>query len=112
MNKKTFLLALALTCTLLLSVGCGRRMNSATDGTDQNTTVEENNTNSAPNDNVVDGLVNGVEDTVDGVVNGVDDVVDGIDNTGDDLVDDTDHTVNEPVTDPATGTGTAANPLS
>ena len=49
MKKKTILLTLVLTCTLIFSVGCGRRMNSATDGTDKNqqntqdTTVEENN---------------------------------------------------------------------
>jgi hypothetical protein len=49
MKKKTMLLTLVLACTLILSVGCGRRMNSATDGTDKNsqntqdTTVEENN---------------------------------------------------------------------
>ena len=37
MKKKNILLMLVLICTLLFSVGCGRRMNSATDGTDKNT---------------------------------------------------------------------------
>ena len=87
MKKKTILLTLVLTCTLLFSVGCGRRMNSATDGTDKNnqntqdTTVEENTTN----DNPVDGAMNGIEDTVDGVVDGVEDVIDGTENSVNDM---------------------------
>lgn len=91
MNKKLFfswILALSLLCC----TACGKRMNSATDGSDktnqntQDTTVEDNNgngtlTNGTTNDNVIDGVVNGVEDTVDGVIDGVDDVIDGTENT-------------------------------
>lgn len=109
MNKKMFF-TWTLALTLLCCTACGRRMNSATDGsdkTDQNTldtTIEDNNgngtltngtdnndnndyntidnfDNGTTNDNVVDGVVNGVEDTVDGVIDGVDDVIDGTENT-------------------------------
>ena len=94
MKTKRIFLALILTCVVLASVGCGRRMNSATDGTNKNNTTVENNTNKKPenndgnttidgtsndvrDDNIVDGVMNGVEDTVDGVMNGVDDVING-----------------------------------
>ena len=121
MKKKFILLSLVLTCTLLCSVGCGRRMNSATDGTNKNdtttpnTTVEENYNDNMTNDtldnefndnvindtnngNVVDGVMDGVEDTVNGITNGVEDVVDG--------VDDSVHNMTEPnnVNTPSTGT--------
>lgn len=115
MNKKLFLTCI-LALTLLCATACGRRMNSATDGsdkTDQNTpdtTVEDNNgngtltdgtnnndnndyntidnfDNGTTNDNVVDGVIDGAEDAVDGVIDGVDDVVDGTENTVNDLTD-------------------------
>ena len=105
MKAKRILMALVLTCTVLCSVGCGRRMNSATDGTDKNnTTMEDNNSdrpetndgnttidgtsNDVRDDNVVDSVMNGVEDTVDGVMNGIDDVVNGTENTIDDTTND------------------------
>ena len=108
MKTKRIFLALILTCTVLCSVGCGRRMNSATDGTDKNnTTMENNNTNDTTqpenndgnttidgtsndvrDDSVVDGVMNGVEDTVDGVMDGVNDVIDGTEHTVDDTIND------------------------
>ena len=53
----------------------------------ENTTIE-NTTNDVRDDNIVDGVMNGVEDTVDGVVNGVDDVINGTENTLDNTVND------------------------
>ena len=89
MKTKRIFLALMLTCTVLCAAGCGRRMNSATDGTDKNNTTMEDNTNKKPeNDNVVDGVMDGVEDTVDGVMDGVNDVIDGTEHTVDDTVND------------------------
>ena len=89
MKTKRIFLALMLTCMVLCSVGCGRRMNSATDGTDKNNTTMEDNTNKKPeNDNVVDGVMDGVEDTVDGVMDGVNDVIDGTEHTVDDTIND------------------------
>ena len=115
MKMKTFLLMLVLTCTLISCVGCGRRMNSSTDGTNKNNTttqdttvkdnydntttpnndtyVDENYNNDMTNDNVVDGVVNSVDDTVNGITNGVEDVIDGVD-----------HSVNDNVNTPSTGT--------
>ena len=110
MRKKTILLMLVLTCTLISSVGCGRRMNSATDGTDKNNTttqdtiVEDNYDNTTtPNDynevndnnNVVDDVMDGVDDTVHGITDGVEDVVDGVDNSVNDMTNDN---VNTPST--------------
>ena len=115
MKKKNGLLMLVLICSLLVSVGCGRRMNSATDGTDKNTqnkqdtTVEDNYNDTTTNDNVVDGVVNGVDDAVDGVMNGVEDTVDGVMNSTDDLVDGIDDT---PIKEnsPASNTTTKSAP--
>lgn len=113
MNKKNSLLMLVLICVLLFSVGCGRRMNGATDGTNkkpqntQDTTVEDKYNDTTTNDNVVDGVVNGVDDTVDGVMNGVEDTMDGVMNTTDDLVDGIDDTPikeNNPVDNTTTKT--------
>ncbi len=92
MKKRIFLPVLILSFTVFALIGCGRRMNSATDGTNTttpNTTVEKNDQPSnglTNNDNVVDGVIDGVEDSVDGVINGVDDVVDGVDNSLNDTV--------------------------
>lgn len=87
MKKRIFLPVLILSFTVFVLIGCGRRMNSATDGTNTttpDTTVEKNDqpSNGLTNDdNLVDGVIVGAEDTVDGVINGVDDVVDGVDNS-------------------------------
>ena len=120
MKKKSILFSLVLSCTLLCSVGCGRRMNSATDGTNKNdtttpnTTVEENYNDNMTNDtldnefndnvindtnngNVVDGVMDGVEDTVNGITNGVEDVVDGADDSVHNMTDL--NNVNTPSTD-------------
>ena len=58
----------------------------------------DNVINDTNNGNVVDGVVDGVEDTVNGITNGVEDVVDG--------VDDSVHNMTEPnnVNTPSTGT--------
>lgn len=91
MKKRFFLPALILTLVAVTLIGCGRRMNDATGKDQPDTTVEnkEHPSNGLTNnDNLVDGVIDGVEDTVDGVVNGVDDVVDGAGNTLDDMVTD------------------------
>mgnify|MGYP003292748504 CR=1 FL=1 len=87
--KKRILLTSLLALTLLCSTACGRRMNSATDGTNKNDTIMEDNTTTTDrNDGVIDGVVNGAEDTVDGVVDGVEDVIDGTKNTLDNTTND------------------------
>lgn len=105
MRKKILIPMLVMTLTAFSLIGCGDTMNDATqpDSTVENNeqpsnglTNNDNNDynagdsyqNNTTNDNIVDGVVNGVEDTVDGVVNGVDDVVDGTGNTLDDMVTD------------------------
>lgn len=91
MKKRIFLPALILTLVAVTLIGCGRRMNDATGKDQPDTTVENKEQPSnglTNNDNLVDGVIDGVEDTVDGVVNGVDDVVDGAGNTLDDMVTD------------------------
>ena len=116
--KKKMIFAALFALTLLCCTACGRRMNSATDGTNkkpqstQDTTVENNDSdgmlsndttndinndhnaddnfdNNTTNDNVVDGVVNGVEDAVDGLIDGVDDMVNGMENTVDNMTNDT-----------------------
>ena len=100
--KKNMLLTGLLVLTLFCAIGCGRRMNSATDGTDKNDTTTENQVNDTNkndmnnndtdkndmnnndtdrNDNIVDGMMDGVEDTVDGVIDGSEDVVNGVENS-------------------------------
>lgn len=89
MEKKRILLTLALLCTLLCFGGCGRRMNSATDGTDKNNTMEnDTNSHSHENGTPAEDVTDGVEDMVDGVMDGVDDVVNGTEQ-------DTDRTTND-----------------
>ena len=96
MKTKRIFLALMLTCTVLCAAGCGRRMNSATDGTDKNNTTMEDNTNKKPeNDNVVDGVMDGVEDTVDGTEHTVDDTVNDGNVNENVLPDNQDNTVND-----------------
>ena len=107
MKMKHILLTLVLISTLVFSVGCGRRMNSATDGTDkkpQDTTVQENNSsgNTSDDSNVVDGVMDGVEDTVDGVIDGVNDVVNGGDHTTNNSNDTTPNDTNVNETTPNT----------
>ena len=96
MRKKTFLLALVLICTMIGSVGCGRRMNGATDNTTtKNDTVEEDITDGV--NDTVDGITNGVEDTMDGITNGVEDMMDGVDHSVNDTTEYND--MNTPSTD-------------
>ncbi len=85
--NKGLLLMLCL-CMILGTTACGSRDNTTNEGTTDQVTPEQNDTN-----NVVDDMGNAVGDGIDNVGNAIDDgmnaIGDGVDNVTDDLTNDT-----------------------
>ena len=97
MKKQRFYI-LALCCLLLCSfTACGRdkndsNNNSVTEGTQNRNTTTPSPTITPDNDlntqdNLGDGILDGVENVGDGILNGTEDVIDGVGNAVDDIGD-------------------------